>query len=91
MLDPTNVEKHSLQSTSTKESFMSVSSSVTASMFHNYEDSSNSSIWHSKSQLDKQVDIITLDSDDDIIEANIKTYKHELTENINYFNIKNIN
>ncbi|XP_050494230.1 putative uncharacterized protein DDB_G0282133 isoform X2 [Bombus huntii] len=69
MLDPTNVEKHSLQSTSTKESFMSVSNSVTASMFHNYEDSSNSSIWHSKSQLDKQVDIVTLDSDDDIIEA----------------------
>lgn len=86
-----NMKQHSLQSTSSKEIFMNVSSSVTDSTSHNYGNDLNSTNQHSKSQLDKRVDNITVDSDNYITEANIKTYMHELSENINYFNIKNIN
>ncbi|KAF3429958.1 hypothetical protein E2986_01232 [Frieseomelitta varia] len=49
-----NMEQHSLQSTSSKEIFMNVSNSVTDSTSHNYGDNFNSTIQHSKSQLDKR-------------------------------------
>ncbi|KAK1129058.1 hypothetical protein K0M31_020188 [Melipona bicolor] len=67
-----NMEQHSLQSTSSKEIFMNVSSSVTNSTSHNYHisgDNLNSTIQHSKSQLDKRVDNIAIDSDNYITEA----------------------
>lgn len=87
MLNLTNMEQYSLQSTSSNEIFSNVSSSIIDLTSHNYEDNINFSIQHSKSQLDEQTNnIITLDND--IIEANI--YK-QLNKNINYINIKNMN
>lgn len=83
MLNLTNMEQYSLQSTSSNEIFTNVSSSIN-------EDNINFSIQHSKSHLDEQANnILTLDNVNSIIEANI--YKQQLNKNINHINIKNIN
>lgn len=83
MLNLTNMEQYSLQSTSSNEIFTNVSSSIN-------EDNINFSIRHSKSHLDEQANnILTLDNVNSIIEANI--YKQQLNKNINHINIKNIN
>lgn len=83
MLNLTNMEQYSLQSTSSNEIFTNVSSSIN-------EDNINFSIRHSKSHLDEQANnILTLDNVNSIIEANI--YKQQLNKNINHINIKNMN
>lgn len=65
MLNLTNMEQYSLQSTSSNEIFTNVSSSIN-------EDNINFSIRHSKSHLDEQANnILTLDNVNSIIEANI--------------------
>lgn len=87
MLNLTNMEQYSLQSTSSNEIFTNVSSSIN-------EDNINFSIRHSKSHLDEQANnILTLDNVNSIIEANIyKQYIYkQLNKNINHINIKNIN
>lgn len=83
MLNLTNMEQYSLQSTSSNEIFTNVSSLIN-------EDNINFSIRHSKSHLDEQANnILTLDNVNSIIEANI--YKQQLNKNINHINIKNMN
>lgn len=83
MLNLTNMEQYSLQSTSSNEIFTNMSSSIN-------EDNINFSIRHSKSHLDEQANnILTLDNVNSIIEANI--YKQQLNKNINHINIKNMN
>ena len=70
MLNLTNMEQYSLQSTSSNEIFTNVSSSIN-------KDNINFSVQHSKLQLDEQANnMLTLDNVNDIIEANI--YKQQL-------------
>ncbi|XP_026301695.1 uncharacterized protein PF11_0213, partial [Apis mellifera] len=64
MLNLTNMEQYSLQSTSSNEIFTNVSSSIN-------KDNINFSVQHSKLQLDEQANnMLTLDNVNDIIEAN---------------------
>lgn len=76
MLNLTNMEQYSLQSTSSNEIFTNVSSSIN-------KDNINFSVQHSKLQLDEQANnMLTLDNVNDIIEANI--YKQQLNKNLNH-------